>query len=246
MATCMSALNISKTAWAASSVDGSLDPNDQLSVYMSLVNNMQLPEAASLLDDILKNRQYSMQVFKASFEKSGLKGRLIFSKSGLLNIYLDKEKRDISDLRFFQKAHINILSLKDMPISDISVVEDLKIHTLDISGTRIARMPFLKKAKIEVINAASSRVQSLEDFIGLRLVKLDLSQCSILDIYQLPKFSTDELILAGCPAQNPQIVKASLTFHKNLVLPMVWKGDLKGLVGSSKIGWSKLDALIVR
>ena len=246
LALCQSALHISKTAWAASSVDGSPNPNDQLSVYMSLVNNMQLPEAAALLDEILKNRKYSMQVYSALFKQSGLKGYVRYSKSGLMDIYLDKENEDISALKYFKKAHIGKLSFKDMKVSDVSVIKELNIHTLDISGTRVARLPFLKQANIKTIIAVSSRIQSLDDFVGTELLKLDLSQCPILDISLLSKFTTDNLNLAGCPAENPVAIKRALEFHKTLVLPLEWKRHLDDFSDSVKLVWSELEAPIVR
>jgi tetratricopeptide (TPR) repeat protein len=246
LALCASALQISKNAWAVSSIDGKPRPDDQLSVYMSLVNNMQLPEAAALLDHILKDRKYSVQVYRALFDKSGLKGRLQFSKSGMIDFYLDKENKDISALRYFSKAFIGTLSLKGMAVSNLAVLKNLNIHHLDISGTRVARIPFLKGSGIKVLDAAGSRIQSLDDFSGVYLSRLDLSQCPIADLTKLSTFGVQELNLSGSPATNPKILKDLFSRYKKITLPKKWQASFTDLPKSLLVQWSDLESPILR
>jgi hypothetical protein len=246
VAMCMSALQISKTAWGSASVDGAIAPDDKLSVYLSLVNNMQLPEAAALLDDILKNRKYSQRVYTALFSKSGLKGTLGFSKSGMLIMNLTKENKDISVLRHFRKAHFANLSLVDASISDISVISELNIKRLDISGTRTARLNQLKNTQIDELIAARSRIQTLEDIKGRTFTELNLSQCPIKDLFPLFSIKADILDLSGSPAENPGVLTACFKNMKKVILPSKWKPEFKEFPSHLEVQWSDLEIPVIQ
>jgi serine/threonine protein kinase len=244
--TCVSALEISKTAWGAASIDGAIAPDDKLSVYMSLVNNMQLPEAAALLDDILKDRKYSMKVYSALFEKSDLKGKLGYSKSGMMHMTLNKENNDISTLRHFRTANIGLLSLAGAQISDISVLSNLKIISLDISGTRVARLNDLTDGTLQELNCANSRVQTIVDIKGRTFKKLNLSRCPLKDLTPLLFINVDELDLSGCPAENPKIISGILHRTKKITLPSKWKSLITNIPKTTEVIWSDLEAPILQ
>lgn len=249
VAVCYSSLQISKNAWMACGPDGRIAPDDKLNIYMSLVNNMQLPEAATMLDDILKNRQYAVQVYEALFKNSGLKGNLTFTKSGTLQMDLSKDTTDITVLRHFQKAFFTKLSLKNSPVSDIESLAGLQIRELDLSGTRVARLNQLKNPELQILNLAGSRFQNLDDLKGRSFKKLDLSQCPIEDLSALVFIDAEELNLAGCPAQEVEtIVPYILKKYKKLTLPAEWKKYLSNISDPDKqnIIWSDLEAPIVQ
>ena len=246
IAMCASALHISKTAWGATTVDGDIAPDDRLAVYLSLVNNMQLPEAAALLDEILKNRNYSFKVYNALFSKSGLKGTLKFTKSGMLIMKLNKDNTDLSVLRHFRKAHFALLSIVDAPISDISVLSELNIRRLDISGTRVARLSQLKNARIEELIAARSRIQTLEDIKGRTFTELNLSQCPVKDIFHLDSMKVKKLDISGSPAANPGILSACFKYMEEATLPKGWKSKFSNIPAHLKVTWSDLEAPVIK
>ena len=243
---CVSALRISKTAWGSASIDGTITPDDKLSVYMSLVNNMQLPEAAALLDDILKNRSFTTKVYSALFAKSGLKGSLSYTKSGMIQMSLNKETKDISTLRHFRTANFGKLSLAGIKISNLDVLKQLKIHTLDLSGTRVARLTGLQNGFLQNLNCARSRVQNLKDFKGQSFNKLNFSQCPIKDLTPLLFIKVNELDLSGSPAENPHLVKAFWHRIKKITLPVKWQKQLLDIPKGLQITWSDLEAPILQ
>ena len=246
IAHCPTSMEISKQAWSVCAPDGRIAPDDKLNVYMALVNNMQLPEAAVLLDDILQDRKYSLQVFNALFKQSGLKGTLNFTKSGSLQMHLNKDNIDITVLRHFKKAFFTKLSITDAPITDIESLAELKIRELSLSGTHVARLTQLKNLELESLIMAGSRFQNLEDLSGRTFKKLDLSQCPITDLSALMFIKADELNLAGCPAPHPELLLNILPKFKKMTLPSKWKKHFETLPDNQTITWSDLPAPIVQ
>ena len=245
---CPTSMEISKNAWSSCLPDGRIAPNDKLNVYMALVNNMQLPEAAALLEDIVKNRNYTLKVFEALFEKSGLKGTLQFTKSGSLQMYLDKETEDLTVLRHFSKATFTKLSVDaGSKLSNIDSLAELKVLDLDLSGTRVARLSQLKNPELHTLNMSGSRFQNLKDLSGRGFKKLDISQCPIRSILPLSNIRADELNLAGVPAVDAEhIIPYIYQNYKKLTLPSKWKEYLKDKTDLDHITWSDLEAPIVK
>lgn len=243
---CPTSMEISKNAWSVCNVEGKIAPDDKLNVYMALVNNMQLPEAGALLEEIVKDRNYSINVYKALFDKSGLKGTLNFTKSGSMQMFLDKTNSDITVLRHFKKGFFTKLSITDSPLSDIESLSELKIRDLNLSGTRVARLTHLKNPELESLNMARSRFQNLEDLSGRTFKKLDLSQCPIKDLSALVYIKAEELNLAGCPALPTGISIHIFEKYGELTLPASWKEYFKDFPNKEKIAWSDLPLVIVQ
>jgi uncharacterized protein YjbI with pentapeptide repeats len=247
IAACTTSMQISKNAWSACPPSGELAPDDKLNVYMALVNNMQLPEASALLDDIIKDNTYAHKVFSALFDNSGLKGELNFTKSGSLQMYLNEGTTDITVLRHFQKAFFTKLSLANAPITDLESLSYLKIRELNLSGTRVARLNQLKNIDLAILNLAHSRFQNLEDLHGRNFTYLDLSQCPIVDLSPLKYIRADELNLAGVPAKNAQeILPLVANNFKKMTLPKHWKQFISEVDLKSEITWSDLPAPILQ
>jgi len=243
---CPTSMEISKNAWSVCAPDGRIAPDDKLNVYMALVNNMQLPEASVLLDDIIKDRKYSMQVFDALFRNSGLNGKLQFTKSGSLQMYLNKQNDDITVLRHFKKGFFTKLSITDAPITDLESLAELKIRELNLSGTRVGRLSQLKNPELETLILAESRFQNLSDLKGRTLKKLDISQCPIQDLSPLLYIKADELNLAGCPATLNNISIRLFAKFKKVTLPSKWKDLFSKEKMNTEITWSDLPAPIIR
>ena len=245
-AVCVTSMEISKNAWSVCSADGRIAPDDKLNVYMALVNNLQLPEASVLLDDIIKDRKYATQVFDALFKNSGLKGSLNFTKSGSMQMVLDKSNTDLTVIRHFKKGFFSKLSIVDSPITNIESLSELKIRELDLSGTRVARLSQLKNPELQFLNMSRSRFQNLEDLSGRAFKKLDLSQCPLTDLSALEDIKAEELNLAGCPSE-PKNLKTDLFLKfKKLTLPSKWKKYFEGVTDFNQISWSDLPEIIVQ
>ena len=243
---CPTSMEISKNAWSVCTIEGKIAPDDKLNVYMALVNNMQLPEAAVLLDDIVKDRNYSMTVFKALFDNSGLKGTLNFTKSGSMQMFLEKTNADITVLRHFKKGFFTKLNIAGAPISNIESLAELKIRELNLNGTRVSRLSQLKNPELTILSMAQSRFQSLEDLSGRSFKKLDLSQCPITNLAPLVNINAEELNLAGCPADPKTVSHTVFAKFDKLTLPIEWKSYFIEANFLDKITWSELAAPIVQ
>jgi serine/threonine protein kinase/Leucine-rich repeat (LRR) protein len=117
-------------------------------------------------------------------------------KASLRILYIaDTKIADLSPLRG-SKTLVD-LRINRTPVTDLSMLEGMKLSVLHLAGTRIADLSMLKGLPLTSVNLARTAVSDLSLLKGKALTELDFSGTAVSDLAPLVKMKLKRLNCSG-------------------------------------------------
>ncbi|EDM26271.1 serine/threonine-protein kinase [Lentisphaera araneosa HTCC2155] len=248
----VNSLKIASAAQTCVDAHGHLAKDEIFSIYCQLISNSQIPEASQFLDDLLSNEEFSNRVFNELFAHTKLIGKLKFCPKGMLHMRLSPENKDLTPLRYFQKAIFGTLAMPNTMISSLHPLKGLAIITLDIRGTHVSSLKPLYNSTVYNLLVDDTHIDDFSALKGHKINILSMRNVPVKSLASLEMVDIRHLDIASSPIRTPNL--KHIAHIPSLVLPITWRNYVqkdtfpKGtkLIWAQKTISSEVDALRLR